>query len=50
MAKLQRIIPSLWFDRQAEEAAGFYCGIFPNSRIMRRKLRKLKHCLAVPIK
>lgn len=34
MAKLQRIIPSLWFDRQAEEAAGFYCGIFPNSRII----------------
>jgi predicted 3-demethylubiquinone-9 3-methyltransferase (glyoxalase superfamily) len=27
------IIPSLWFDMQAEEAANFYCSIFPNSRI-----------------
>ena len=29
----QKIIPSLWFDRQAEEAAGFYTSIFGNSRI-----------------
>ena len=29
----QRITPCLWFDHQAEEAARFYCGIFPNSRI-----------------
>lgn len=27
------IVPCLWFDRQAEEAAKFYTGIFPNSRI-----------------
>lgn len=27
------IIPNLWFDDQAEEAAAFYCSIFPNSRI-----------------
>ncbi|HET9694861.1 MAG TPA: VOC family protein [Steroidobacteraceae bacterium] len=28
-----RITPMLWFDGQAEEAAQFYVGIFPNSRI-----------------
>lgn len=28
-----KIIPCLWFDQQAEEAARFYTGIFPNSRI-----------------
>ncbi|HRQ05631.1 MAG TPA: VOC family protein [Nitrosomonas halophila] len=29
----QRIVPHLWFDREAEEAANFYCSIFPDSRI-----------------
>jgi predicted 3-demethylubiquinone-9 3-methyltransferase (glyoxalase superfamily) len=34
MAKnTQRITPFLWFDDRAEEAAGFYVSIFPNSRI-----------------
>ena len=34
MAKLKRpITPCLWFDKQGEEAARFYTGIFPNSRI-----------------
>ena len=28
-----KITPCLWFDKQAEEAAKYYCGIFPNSRI-----------------
>ena len=28
-----RIIPNLWFDDQALEAAEFYCSVFPNSRI-----------------
>ena len=28
-----KIIPCLWFDHQAEEAARFYTAIFPNSRI-----------------
>lgn len=31
---LQKITPFLWFDNQAEEAATFYTGIFPNSRIV----------------
>ena len=30
----QRIAPCLWFDDQAEEAANFYVGIFPNSRVV----------------
>jgi predicted 3-demethylubiquinone-9 3-methyltransferase (glyoxalase superfamily) len=34
MATLQRIRPCLWFDHQAEEAARFYTGIFPSSRIV----------------
>jgi len=35
MARLQRITPCLWFADQAEEAARFYTGIFPNSKIGR---------------
>ncbi len=27
------IIPNLWFDTEAVEAAEFYVSIFPNSRI-----------------
>jgi predicted 3-demethylubiquinone-9 3-methyltransferase (glyoxalase superfamily) len=30
----QKIIPSLWFDTQAEEAADFYTSVFKNSRIV----------------
>jgi predicted 3-demethylubiquinone-9 3-methyltransferase (glyoxalase superfamily) len=33
MATLNKIAPCLWFDNQAEEAATFYCSIFPNSKI-----------------
>ena len=33
MASLHKISPCLWFNHEAEEAARFYCGIFPNSRI-----------------
>jgi len=29
-----KITPCLWFDHQAEEAAAFYTGIFPDSRIV----------------
>jgi predicted 3-demethylubiquinone-9 3-methyltransferase (glyoxalase superfamily) len=32
---IQKITPFLWFDQQAEEAAGFYTSIFPNSKIGR---------------
>jgi predicted 3-demethylubiquinone-9 3-methyltransferase (glyoxalase superfamily) len=28
------ITPNLWFDTQSEEAAKFYCSVFPNSRIV----------------
>jgi len=27
------ITPNLWFDTESEEAAEFYCSIFPNSKI-----------------
>jgi len=28
------IYPCLWYDNKAEEAANFYCSIFPNSKII----------------
>ena len=34
MPSIQKISPCLWFDRQAEEAAAFYTGIFRNSKIV----------------
>jgi predicted 3-demethylubiquinone-9 3-methyltransferase (glyoxalase superfamily) len=30
----QRIVPNLWFDTEAEEAAEFYTSVFPNSRMV----------------
>jgi len=30
---MQKIVPHLWFDREAKEAAEFYTTIFPDSRI-----------------
>ena len=32
---IQKITPFLWFDHQAEEAAGFYTSIFPNSKVVK---------------
>ncbi len=34
MRTVQRISPCLWFDSEAEQATGFYTGIFKNSRIV----------------
>jgi predicted 3-demethylubiquinone-9 3-methyltransferase (glyoxalase superfamily) len=31
---MQKIIPFLWFDGKAEEAANFYTSIFKNSKIV----------------
>jgi predicted 3-demethylubiquinone-9 3-methyltransferase (glyoxalase superfamily) len=28
-----KITPFLWFDKEAEEAAGFYVSVFPNSKV-----------------
>ena len=30
---MPRITPNLWFDTEGEEAAEFYCSVFPNSKI-----------------
>lgn len=35
MASLPKMTTCLWFDGQAEDAARFYTGIFPNSKISR---------------
>jgi predicted 3-demethylubiquinone-9 3-methyltransferase (glyoxalase superfamily) len=32
---MPRTVPCLWFNGQAEEAAAFYCSVFPNSRVTR---------------
>lgn len=32
---IQKITPFLWYSTEAEEAAAFYTGIFPDSRIVR---------------
>lgn len=32
---MPRIIPNLWFDTEALDAAEFYCGIFPSSEVTR---------------
>jgi predicted 3-demethylubiquinone-9 3-methyltransferase (glyoxalase superfamily) len=31
---MQKIIPNLWFDAEAEEAASFYISVFKNSRVV----------------
>ncbi len=31
---MRKITPNLWFDTEAEEAAGFYISVFENSRIV----------------
>jgi predicted 3-demethylubiquinone-9 3-methyltransferase (glyoxalase superfamily) len=31
--KRQKIIPYLWYENQAREAAEFYCSLFKNSRV-----------------
>ena len=35
MTTIQKIVPCLWFDHEAEEAARFYVSVFPDSRITR---------------
>jgi len=30
---MQRIVPNLWFDHKAAEAAAFYTDVFPDARI-----------------
>jgi len=32
---IQKITPFFWYSTQAEEAAAFYAGIFPDSRVVR---------------
>lgn len=33
MASINPIVPCLWFDSEAEEAANFYVGIFDNAKV-----------------
>jgi predicted 3-demethylubiquinone-9 3-methyltransferase (glyoxalase superfamily) len=34
MAQMQKIVPNLWFDTEAEEAANFYTSVFKNSEVV----------------
>ncbi len=40
MSTRQRIVPHLWFDTQAVEAARFYASVFPDSAV--RSVRKIR--------
>lgn len=31
-----QLYPCLWFEDQAQEAAAFYCAVFPNSKILNK--------------
>jgi predicted 3-demethylubiquinone-9 3-methyltransferase (glyoxalase superfamily) len=33
----QKITPNLWFDKEAEEAAEFYCSVFDDARILHKQ-------------
>lgn len=35
---MKRLVPCLWFDRQALEAAQFYCEVFPDTEIVEKVL------------
>lgn len=35
---MKQIVPHLWFDKEAKEAAAFYTGLFPDSRISRTQI------------
>ncbi len=35
---MQKIIPHLWFDTQAVQAADFYCQVFPESQILHKNV------------
>jgi predicted 3-demethylubiquinone-9 3-methyltransferase (glyoxalase superfamily) len=37
---MRPITPHLWFDKEAKEAAEYYCAVFPNSKI--NSIRTLK--------
>ena len=32
---MPKITPHLWFEKEAKEAAAFYCSVFPDSKITR---------------
>lgn len=37
---MQKIVPHLWFDTQAKEAAAFYCRAFPGSKVLSSSVLK----------
>ena len=43
--KLHKIVPHLWYNREAVEAARFYAGLFPDSRVDRVTSLPTARCL-----
>ena len=37
---MQKIVPHLWFDTEAAEAAEFYMSLFENSRLLIKNILK----------
>ncbi|KZK48003.1 VOC family protein [Lactococcus cremoris] len=37
-----KIIPSLWFNNNAEEAMNYYVSVFPNSKIKKSNIILMK--------
>ena len=37
---MKKIIPHLWFDKEAKEAAEFYVSVFPDSKIKKHSVIK----------
>jgi hypothetical protein len=45
---MKPITPHLWFDKEATEAAQFYCSVFPNSKITSvRTVRDTRQAIAM---
>ena len=42
------ITTCLWFDTEGEEAAEFYCSVFPGSQVARRHPRTARAARARP--
>jgi len=46
---MQKILPCLWFDKNAEEAAKFYVSVFKNSKIISKLENKAENPSKTPV-
>jgi 3-demethylubiquinone-9 3-methyltransferase len=45
----QKIVSHLWFDKEAKEAADFYCSVFPDSRIRNTTMLVIRHWMTAKL-